>query len=172
MRPSAPPRNSTPWGTITARLAPGDFHHVGDEGIVAFGLGRNTPPEASVLVRSGMVCTPFSQGEGWIGHHHVKAHQVVSLHQPGAVDGVAPLDACRIAGVEEHVHAGQGPCGAVHLLTKEGEVGGAHGLGRLDQQGARATDQVAAGSPGFPAEVTLGIRSCTRVLPWPRAWGP
>ena len=131
----------------TARLALGDFHHVGDEGIVPLGLGGNAAPEAPVLIRSRMVCAPFFQGEGGIGHHHVKAHQVIPLHQPGAVDGVAPLDACRIASMEEHVHAGQGPCGAIHLLAIEGEVGGGHRLGCLDQQGARTTGRVADGVP-------------------------
>lgn len=48
-----------------------------------------------------------------------------------------PLDAGRVAGMEEHVHAGQGPCGTVHLLAIEGEAGGAHRLGCLDRQGAR-----------------------------------
>ena len=43
----------------TPGLAPGDLNHVGDEAIVALGLGGDAAPKALVLIGFGVLRAPF-----------------------------------------------------------------------------------------------------------------
>ena len=57
----------------------------------------------------GIFRAPLVEREGRIGDDHIELHELVVFDQRGAVERVAPLDAGGILGVQEHVHAGQGP---------------------------------------------------------------
>jgi hypothetical protein len=122
---------------------------VADEGVVALALGRHAAPEAVVRVVLGEILAPLVEAERGIGDDDVEPHQVVALDQAGAGDGVAPLDAGIIHGVQEHVHAAQRPGGAVGLLAVEGEVLGADLLGDADEQRTGAAGGVADGVAGL-----------------------
>ena len=135
---------------------------MGDEGIVALGLRRYAAPEALVLVRTGVLRTPLVEREGRVGEHHVEAHEVVTLHQSGAVQGIAPFDAGGVTGMQKHVHARQRPGRPVHLLPVEGEVLRPDFLRRLDQQRAGAAGRItdrAAGPGGGELCQQAGDRS-------------
>ena len=130
-------------------VALGNLDHVGDEAVVALGLGRHAAPEALVLVLGRVFRTPLVQRKGRVGNYDVKLHQMIALNQGRAVQGVAPLDARRVLGVQKHIHAGQCPGRAVHLLAVQGEVVRADLLGGTDQQRTRATGRVADGIAGL-----------------------
>ena len=130
-------------------VALGDLDHVGDEAVVALGLGRHAAPEARVLVFGRVFRAPLVQRKGRVGDHDVELHQVVALNQGRAVQGVAPLDAGGVLGVQKHVHARQRPGRAVHLLAVQGVVVRADLLGGADQQRARAAGRVADGVAGL-----------------------
>ena len=68
-----------------------------------------------------------------------------SLDQRWAVERIAPLDARGILGVQEHVHASQGPGSAVHLLPVESEVVRADLFGGTNQKGTGTAGWVADG---------------------------
>ncbi len=88
-----------------AGLPLGDLDHVGDEGIVALGLGRHAAPEALVLIAFGILRAPLVERERRIGEHHVEPHQVIALDQRGAVERIAPLDTGGILGMQEDLLA-------------------------------------------------------------------
>jgi len=88
-----------------ARAFAGDLDHVGDEGVVALGLGRQAAVVAVEGIGLGLLDAPLLQREGRIGHHDVELHELVVLDQARVAQRVAPLDAKAVHTVQEHVHA-------------------------------------------------------------------
>lgn len=123
----------------------GRLDHVGDEGVVAFSLGREAPVIAAERVGLGFLDTPLVEGEGGIGDDDVELHEAVAFDKAGVAQCIAPLDTETVHAVQEHVHAAEGVGGAVALLAEESEVAGVGLESDLDEKGAGAAGGVANG---------------------------
>src|SRR5690606_26063432 len=122
--------------------------HVADEGVVAAALRGHASVEAAIAVALGDLRAPLVEGEWWIRHDDVEAHEPVALDEPGRADRVAPFDPRLVESVEKHVHLGEGPGRAVQLLAEEGHVPDpagpfGHRLAGADEERAGAAAGVA-----------------------------
>ena len=120
----------------------GDWQHVKDEGVVAFGLRRHPSRKAPEWIVLRVLRPPLIETERRIGDNRVKPHQVVAFEQCRAVDRVTPADVGGISTVQKHVHAGERDGLAVRLLTIEPEVIRPDFFAGAQQERARATGRV------------------------------
>ena len=66
-----------------ARALAGGLDHVGDEAPVPLRLRRQATVVAVEGIGGGFLITPLVEGEGRIGDHDIKFHELIALHQPG-----------------------------------------------------------------------------------------
>ena len=82
----------------------------------ALGLELGPPGGSAIGILLG--AAPV-YGERRVGEHPVKVHELAALHVLRLGQGVVVLQVGVADAVQQHVHLGDGPHGAVELLTKE-----------------------------------------------------
>ncbi len=163
--------DSTPDGR------PCDRQHVQDEGVITATLRRHVRGEARIGVGKGVpfpnrCCPPLVEAERRIGDHHVEPHQVIAFDQRRRVEGVAPVDARTVLGMQKHVEPRERSRAAVRLLAEKLEIAVGHFLTRAQQQRRRATGWITNPSPDFglaslatTSDTLRGVKNSPAFLP-------
>jgi len=108
----------TPYGGTRNR------QHVENERIIAPALRRYMRCETLVRIGESIalrvsVAVPFVEAEGRVRDHDIEAHQVIALDQGRRVQRIAPVDACAVLLVQQHVEARERSGLTVRFLAEE-----------------------------------------------------